>query len=458
MARAKEKLLTLEEKLEQALVPVEEQPYEVPENWCWTRISYLCSLKNGRAFKPTDWSEVGVPIVRIQNLNDPCSKYNYFDGPIDETHRLYGGELLFAWSGTPGTSFGAHVWQGKDAVLNQHIFRVDFDEDIVQKPYFKYAINQRLNDLISAAHGGAGLQHVTKGVFESTPIVLAPLAEQHRIVDRIERLFAELDEAEERAQAVIDSYEDRCASILHRAFTGELTEEWRQSQHISFDSWIVKPLCDLCDRIFDGPFGSNLKSDDYVDKGIRVVRLENLKNLWFDDSKKSFVTEEKYSSISGHTVYPTDLIMSTFIADEIKICQMPEYIGYAVNKADCIGIRVSDAADKLFVLYFLSSKQTFNHLFNQLHGATRPRVNTKQIKAIPVPLPTLAEQAEIVRILDSLLSKESAAKSLAERAIAQIDATKQSILARAFRGELGTNDPEDEPAIELLKRTLEETK
>ena len=85
-------------------------------------------------------------------------------------------------------------------------------------------------------------------------------------------------------------------------------------------------------------------------------------------------------------------------------------------------------------------------------------MNTKQIKAIPVPLPTLAEQAEIVRILDSLLSKESAAKSLAERAIAQIDATKQSILARAFRGELGTNDPEDEPAIELLKRTLEETK
>ena len=167
------------------------------------------------------------------------------------------------------------------------------------------------------------------------------------------------------------------------------------------------------------------------------------------------MTEEKYSSISGHTVYPTDLIMSTFIADEIKICQMPEYIGYAVNKADCIGIRVSDAADKLFVLYFLSSKQTFNHLFNQLHGATRPRMNTKQIKAIPVPLPTLTEQHEIVRILDSLLSKESAAKAAAERAISQIDTMKKSILARAFRGELGTNDPNDEPAIELLKRTLE---
>ena len=80
-----------------------------------------------------------------------------------------------------------------------------------------------------------------------------------------------------------------------------------------------------------------------------------------------------------------------------------------------------------------------------------------QMRKVSFPIPTLAEQAEIVRILDSLLSKESAAKSLAERAIAQIDATKQSILARAFRGELGTNDPEDEPAIDLLKRTLEGT-
>ena len=85
-------------------------------------------------------------------------------------------------------------------------------------------------------------------------------------------------------------------------------------------------------------------------------------------------------------------------------------------------------------------------------------VSQSQMRKVAYPVPTLAEQAEIVRILDSLLTKESAAKSAAERAIAQIDVTKQSILARAFRGELGTNDPEDEPAIELLKRMLEGTK
>lgn len=100
---------------------------ELPTGWRSVPIGHLCDLKNGRAFKPTEWVGNGVPIVRIQNLNNPKAQFNHFAGPIGEGHKLIGGELLFAWSGTPGTSFGAHVWRGGQAVLNQHIFRVDFD-------------------------------------------------------------------------------------------------------------------------------------------------------------------------------------------------------------------------------------------------------------------------------------------------------------------------------------------
>ena len=237
MARTgkKENTLTAEERLKRALVPEEEWPYVVPGNWCWTRVKNLCELKNGRAFKPSEWSDSGVPIIRIQNLNNLDNNYNYYDGEVSEANRLYGGELLFAWSGTPGTSFGAHIWSGKNAVLNQHIFRVDFDESAINKVFFKYAINQQLDMLIFAAHGGAGLQHVTKGTFESTPIAFPPFAEQQRIVDRIESLFAKLDEAREKAQAVVDGVEERKAAILHRAFTGELTLEWRKERPIASD-------------------------------------------------------------------------------------------------------------------------------------------------------------------------------------------------------------------------------
>jgi type I restriction enzyme S subunit len=166
----------------------------LPESWVVCQIGNLCTLRNGRAFKPTDWAKIGLPIVRIQNLNNIAAPYNYFLGDIDENHLLYGGELLFAWSGTPGTSFGAHIWNGKKAVLNQHIFRIDYYKSCIDKDYFKYAINYHLDELINIAHGGAGLQHVTKCLFEDTFIPLPPFAEQRRIVIAIDVAFGQMDD------------------------------------------------------------------------------------------------------------------------------------------------------------------------------------------------------------------------------------------------------------------------
>jgi type I restriction enzyme S subunit len=148
---------------------------ELPVGWVEVPIGDLCELRNGRAFKPAEWTDEGIPIVRIQNLNNWQAKFNHYQGEVDANHLLGGGELLFAWSGTPGTSFGAHIWAGGKAALNQHIFRVDFDEVSLRKDFFRYAINQKLNDLIDIAHGGVGLRHVTKGKFEQTEVCLPPL-------------------------------------------------------------------------------------------------------------------------------------------------------------------------------------------------------------------------------------------------------------------------------------------
>ena len=106
---------------------------ELPVGWVEVPIGELCDLRNGRAFKPVEWSDTGIPIVRIQNLNNSSAKFNNYQGQVDAKHLLSGGELLFAWSGTPGTSFGAHIWDGGEAALNQHIFRVDFDDGITDR-------------------------------------------------------------------------------------------------------------------------------------------------------------------------------------------------------------------------------------------------------------------------------------------------------------------------------------
>ena len=158
----------------------------VPEGWKRRTIGSVCQLVNGRAFKPTDWTSVGLPIVRIQNLNDPMASFNHYDGEVRTRFLIDSGALLFAWSGTPGTSFGAHVWNGGPAILNQHIFNVLYDHAVADRDFLKWAINHRLEELIDKAHGGVGLRHVTKGKVEETEIDTPPLQQQRRLVARIE--------------------------------------------------------------------------------------------------------------------------------------------------------------------------------------------------------------------------------------------------------------------------------
>ena len=123
----------------------------------WPKVSVRNVLKlvNGRAFKPSEWSKAGVPIVRIQNLNNAEAMFNYYNGDLPQKFSLTDGDLLFAWSGTPGTSFGAHIWRGGKAWLNQHIFLVHFDAEQFDKRFLQLAINQNLAEYIRAAHGGA---------------------------------------------------------------------------------------------------------------------------------------------------------------------------------------------------------------------------------------------------------------------------------------------------------------
>ncbi|HEX7360072.1 MAG TPA: restriction endonuclease subunit S, partial [Bryobacteraceae bacterium] len=152
-------------------------------------------MVNGRAFKPSDWGEAGLPIVRIQNLNNPAAKFNRFDGEVRSRFLIDNGALLFAWSGTPSTSFGAHIWNGGTAVLNQHIFNILFDESQLDKRFFQIAINQKLDELIDKAHGGVGLRHVTKGKFEATEIDFPSLDKQRRIVATLEKVLAHSKDA-----------------------------------------------------------------------------------------------------------------------------------------------------------------------------------------------------------------------------------------------------------------------
>lgn len=198
-------------------------PFELPNNWKWIEIGDQLDLLNGMAFKPTDWTKEGLRIVRIQNLNNPEAPFNFCNLEMArERSRIDNGSFLISWSGTPGTSFGAFIWDRGPAVLNQHIFRCDFRTKAFIGAFLRLAINGRLDEMIAKAHGGVGLQHITKGKLEALLIPLPPLAEQQRIVVKVDELMSLCDRLE-AARAGREAVRDRLAAAsLARLNTPDL--------------------------------------------------------------------------------------------------------------------------------------------------------------------------------------------------------------------------------------------
>ena len=177
------------------------------------KIKDACELINGKAFKPEDWSDKGLPIVRIQNLNNEQAPFNYFEGEIKEQYLIDTGELLFSWSGTPGTSFGAFFWNRGKAVLNQHIFRV--------KPklkfnlfFLQFALNGRIDFIISKAHGGVGLQHITKKELDEVELLLPSVEQQNQFAAFVEQT----DKSKLAIQASLDKLELLKKSLMQQYF------------------------------------------------------------------------------------------------------------------------------------------------------------------------------------------------------------------------------------------------
>ncbi len=136
---------------------------------------------NGRAFKPSDWSDSGLPIIRIQNLTGTSDTFNYFNGVVDERVRVRSGDILISWS----ASLGVYRWQDNDAVLNQHIFKVRLNKGI-EPDYFFYVATNAVREMVSRVHGST-MQHITKDRFDSIQIRLPDLSEQRGIAERLKQ-------------------------------------------------------------------------------------------------------------------------------------------------------------------------------------------------------------------------------------------------------------------------------
>ena len=406
---------------------------------------------NGRAFKPTEWESTGKPIIRIQNLTNSSTEINRTTGTFEEKYLVRSGDLLFAWS----ASLGAYIWNGENGWLNQHIFKV-IPKEGVSKKYLYYYLLYVVDQLYAKAHG-SGMVHITIKPFKATEIPLPSLAKQQHIVDRIESLFAKLDEARQKAQDALDSFETRKAAILHKAFTGELTAQWRKEHGVGMESWKKTALKDVCDKIVCG----KTPTDFIQPTGeIPYLKVYNIVDNKIDfESMPQFIPKEIHEGkLKSSILKPCDVIMNIVGPPLRKIAIIPDnYPEWNMNQA-IVRFRPYDSLQYRFLYYALVNPETLDDVIAATKGVVgQANISVTQSRELVIPLPSTEEQTEIVRILDDLLAKEQQAKEAAEKVLEQIDLTRKAILARAFRGELGTNDPSDESAVELLKKTLQNT-
>jgi type I restriction enzyme S subunit len=243
-------------------------------------------------------------------------------------------------------------------------------------------------------------------------------------------------------------------AVLAAATSGELTREWRDENGVSLDSWQAQPIDAISSQVFDGPFGSHLKSDDYTSDGYRVVRLENLSHLVFLEEKRTYISEAKFGSLQRHVLIHGDILFSSFIDEEVRTCLLPsELSGISINKADCFCIRAdTNSCLPEFLVGALSCRSAFEALGGLVHGATRPRINLKQLKSLSLQIPSIHEQQEIVRRTQSLFSLADQLEARLTAARKIVERLTPALLAKAFRGELVPQDPNDEPASVLLER------
>lgn len=461
MARAKkEAALTPEERLQAALVPDWERPYKLPENWCWTRITVITDILNGFAFKSQHYSSAGIRIIRITNVQDGFiqdKKPVYY--PLESQKEitpfmLKDGDFLMSLTGNVGrvaiidASF-------LPAALNQRVacLRIK-SEDSVRKEYIFYFCLQKqfVSDCIKSAKGSAQLNMSTEWLKEY-PIPLPPLAEQQRIVDRIESLFAKLNEAKEKAQAVLDSFETRKAAILHKAFTGELTAKWREEHGVGMESWHLRTIGEVCENV---KVGIVIKPSQYYvpqNEGTPAFRSANVRECRIDDFDWVYLNEKGMKDNSRSIVHTGDVLVVRS-GNPGTACVVPErFDGY-----NAIDILIAVPNKKIIVsdylCYYTNSPLGKKTVEIGKRGIALTHFNVKGFSQMPINIPTIPEQVVIVRTLGDLFAQEQQSKEAAESVLDQIDLMKKSILARAFRGELGTNDPSEESAVELLKRTI----
>lgn len=455
MAKKKQIELTIEEKLQNALVLKEEQPYKIPSNWCWTYIHNIAIVVTGKTPSKKNKEYYGgkFPFFKPADL-DAGRNMQYATEYLSEKGKSI--SVIIPEKATGICCIGTIGKCGYflvEGTTNQQINTVISKINPLYSYYF-FNTNSFVRELIFKA-SATTIAIVNKSKLESCLFPVAPLNEQQRIVNIIESLFAKLDRAKELIENTLAQFEQNKMAILHKAFTGELTAKWRKENNIDLSSWENGILMDFC-KINPKKINTKEFDDDMI---VSFIPMPCVSDIWGKIVKKELrklgEVKKGYTNFCEGDVLFAKITPCMENGKSAIVDKLENDIGFGSTEFYVLRCDENKLNNK-YLHYFVRQKTFRDEAKGEMTGAVgQQRVPKTFLENYKMKVPTIEEQQEIVNILDKLLAKYNKIKNL-EQQLEKIELLKKAILAKAFRGELGTNNPDEESAENLLKEILAE--
>ncbi len=400
---------------------------DVGMSWEKVRLAELCNMNSGgtpsRANK--EYYIGDIPWAKISDIESAeggiiknTEEHISISGLDSINNRIFPkGTLLLAMYG----SVGKAAFTGVEMSTNQAILGIRIkDENILDYSFLKYWFQTIKAQLLNRAVGGT-LQNISLGIVKDLEIPLPPLPIQQRIAEILDAA----DALRRKDQELLRKYDELAQAIFIDMFGDPVKNE---------KGWGMKTIRNIAEKISDGPFGSNLKTEHYSKEGVRVIRLKNIGVNTFHDSDSAYISFEHYEKVlKKHTCLPGDIIIGTLGEPNLRACIFPTNLGKAVNKADCILLRIkTEVCNQDFISFLLNIPSFVESVANHLHGQTRSRISMGQVANLHIPIPPISLQNDFAKLIDLLKLQRMNGMEGANYSQFLFN----SLLQQAFKGEL----------------------
>ena len=364
------------------------------------KLGDVATYINGYAFKPSDWSDTGVPIIRIQDLTGNSYQANRYNGEYAKKYEVLPGDVLISWS----ASLGVYVWAGEKAVLNQHIFKVVFDKCPIDKSFFVHQVQEVLSKAESSAHG-ATMKHLTKPVFDALPFYLPSLDEQRRIAAVLDKVSGLITKRRKQL--------DKLDELVKARFVEMFGDEQKRM--------LISGVCKI---ITDGTH----QPPPFVSEGIPFLFVSNIVTNTITYNTEKYITQDTYDELIKRTpIEIGDILLSTvgsyghpaIVKDNRKFL-FQRHIAYLKPKAEVVYSEYLYSA--------LLSDDVQKQIEGKVKGVAQKTLNLSEIRTISIPIPSRDKQKTFCHNLEKIGKR----KLTIQQSLDKLEVLKKALMQEYF--------------------------